>query len=436
MQSNSNQYPWTTPHHLLLHTIWLFCISWWDCIRWMFKEAYLDYTALVMIIRPPIWQRNISMLRKLLRVVLLTLQSAVYHWSHDVQSAHQVTQDSPLCHSRELVEITHSDIITTGSSVQSPCVWDSVLPESDNRANAWRCSFNTQNSWVITAWFSAVMFRPVRPTSGVVTKIEEFGDSWNFRCISVHSSLPISTYMLKISKWSAKNFVSHHFKWQTWPGRGQNSTAFYGGGARGKALSSLSCSCTSASFDASSSSGSGYSSGALTSIGRNVSLSYQKIRESTQVLIGQSLYHCPETSLWSSVSPITNERHASRHLCTLQAPEAPSEVYLCRRVFSLACSASVHSRSTRCAYHLSSRTSGFPFVSFDSAHLLIVQGFGSRIIWCAASCWASWSSVRMACIKLFTAEYSDLAPCFSITVSSSGSSGAPENSHIVWKHQS
>jgi len=52
MESNSNQYTWTPPQCLILHTIWLFCICWWDCIAWMFKESYLDYTALIMIICP------------------------------------------------------------------------------------------------------------------------------------------------------------------------------------------------------------------------------------------------------------------------------------------------------------------------------------------------------------------------------------------------
>jgi len=139
------------------------------------------------------------------------------------------------------------------------------------------------------------------------------------------------------------------------------------------------------------------------------------------------------SGLWC---PNSNENQASHHLWTLHTPEAPCEVNLSTRVFSLACSSSVHSRSTRCAFSFGIRTSGFPFASFDSDHLLIVQGFAIWIIWCAASGWAFWSSVRLACIKLFTAESSASVPCFSMKVSSSGSSGAPENSHIVWKRQS
>jgi len=131
-------------------------------------------------------------------------------------------------------------------------------------------------------------------------------------------------------------------------------------------------------------------------------------------------------SFQSSVSPNTNEKHASCHLCTLHAPDAPCELYLSTTVFSSACSSSVHSKSKRCGFSFGIRTSGFPFVSIDSDHLLIVQGFKFWIIWCAAACWASSSSVWMACIKLFTVEYSASAQCFSITVSSTGSSGAPE----------
>jgi hypothetical protein len=46
-----------------------------------------------------------------------------------------------------------------------------------------------------------------------------------------------------------------------------------------------------------------------------------------------------------------------------------------------------------------------------------------------------WSSVRIRRIKLFIVDYIPLALCFSIIVSSSGSSGEPENTHIVYKHQ-
>jgi hypothetical protein len=137
----------------------------------------------------------------------------------------------------------------------------------------------------------------------------------------------------------------------------------------------LSGSCRSASFDASSLSGLGYSADSLTSIGRNLFPSHWNIGESTQVSSGHSLYHCPETSFGSSVSPNTNEIHARRHQCALQALEAPREVYLSTRVFSLAGSCSVHLRLSRWAFSFAIRTSGFPLSSFDSDHLLIVQGF-------------------------------------------------------------
>jgi len=97
--------------------------------------------------------------------------------------------------------------------------------------------------------------------------------------------------------------VSHHFEWQTWPGRGQNSIALCGEGAPGSAFALLSCSGRSASHDSLSWSGSGYSAGSLTSIGRNVSLSHQKIRESIKVVSGHSLHHGPGKLLQSSVSP-------------------------------------------------------------------------------------------------------------------------------------
>jgi len=83
-----------------------------------------------------------------------------------------------------------------------------------------------------------------------------------------------------------------------------------------------------------------------TKIARNSTLCDQKFRESTQLLSGHWSYHCPEMVFRSSVSPNTNEKHTSHHLCTLHAAEAPCEVYLSTRVFSWACSSSVHSRST------------------------------------------------------------------------------------------
>jgi len=236
--------------------------------------------------------------------------------------------------------------------------------------------------------------------------------------------------MWNMSKWSAKYLISHHFSWRNWPGRGQNSTAVCGG-ALGSALSSLTCSGRSASLDVSSWSGSGYSAVVLRSIGRNSSLGHRKMRESTQVSRGHSSCNCPQTSLWSSVSPNTNEKHASHHLWTLHAPEEPRAMSLSTRALSFACSSSVHSRSIRCAFSIGIRMSGFPLASFGSDHILIIRGFGIYIIRRAASCWATLSSVRIPCIELFTAEYNPSAQSFSFNVSSAGSSGAPENSHIV-----
>jgi len=65
-----------------------------------------------------IWQHKVSLLCKPLRMVLMALQNPVYHRRRDVWSVHQTMQDSHLSHSRELLEITCSVIITIGSSVQ------------------------------------------------------------------------------------------------------------------------------------------------------------------------------------------------------------------------------------------------------------------------------------------------------------------------------
>jgi len=113
--------------------------------------------------------------------------------------------------------------------------------------------------------------------------------------------------MWNILTWCAEYLVSHHFKWQTWPGRGQNRTAICVWGALGSVLWFCSYSGNSASLDVSSWSGSGYSAGLLTSIARNVSISHWEIGRSTQVTSGHSWYHCPERSLRSLVSPNTKE---------------------------------------------------------------------------------------------------------------------------------
>jgi len=140
-----------------------------------------------------------------------------------------------------------------------------------------------------------------------------------------------------------------------------------------------------ASLDALSSSGLGYTPGPLNSIRRSMSLSHRKIGEPNQVSCGHSSYHCPKTSFRSSVSPNTNEKHASLHLCTLHTPGVPSEVHLSTRVFSLAWPSSVHSRSTRCAFSFGIRTCGIPFASVNADHLLMVHHFAIWITRCATS---------------------------------------------------
>jgi len=176
----------------------------------------------------------------------------------------------------------------------------------------------------------------------------------------------------------------------------------------------------------------GYSAGSSTTFGSNVTVSPWNIGESTQVLSGYLSYHCPEMWWRYSVSHNSNETPASRHWCTLYAPKALLEVYLCTRAFSCGRWSSIHSRSMRCAFSFCIRTSGLKLASLDSEHLIIIQVFPIFIIRCAASCWASSSSVWIACIKLITAEYVASAPCFPITVLSSGLSGTPENSHSIW----
>jgi len=269
-------------------------------------------------------------------------------------------------------------------------------------------------------------------TKGVVTNTEGLRDSWNLICISVLSLLPISAYTWNISTWSANYFVIHHFKWRTSPGKGQNSTAFWGEGALGRVFSCLLCSVRSTTHNPSSSLHLEYSAALFTTTGRNASLTYRKISESTEVSSGYSCYHWAVMLLRSTISPNTNEKHASRHRWTIHAPEAPHEVCLSTKAFTSSGMFSVHSRSMRYAFSFGIHSSDFLLVGFDSNHLLIVQSFALYIIQCAASSWAALHSVQIACIKLFTAEYNASAPCFSITVSSSGSSGSPDISHIMW----
>jgi len=76
----------------------------------------------------------------------------------------------------------------------------------------------------------------------------------------------------------------------------------------------------------------------------------------------------------------------------------------------------IHLKSPSCEFSFGIGTSGFSFASFNSDPRLTVQGFVIRIIRCAISCWASWSLVWMACIKLFTVQFRALAPFFSISL--------------------
>jgi len=189
---------------------------------------------------------------------------------------------------------------------------------------------------VNTARFAAVRFRSVTPTLCVVSNAEGFRKSWNLSYISKCSSLLISAYMWNVSTWSKKYFYSHHLKLSMSPRRGQSSTACSGGSPLGSSFWLLSCSGRNTTLDLSSSLGSGYSACLLTRIGRNRndSLSCQKIGESTQQLSGHSLYHCPEMSFQSWVSPNTHTQYASRHVWSVHAPGAPWEVYLSTRVFT------------------------------------------------------------------------------------------------------
>jgi hypothetical protein len=169
--------------------------------------------------------------------------------------------------------------------------------------------------------------------------------------------------------------VNDHIKGRTWPGSGQNGAAFCRGGVRGNVHLTLSDLGRRTSFDASSSSGSGCFTGSLRNIGRNMSLNYRKIGESSQVSIANSFYDCPEMTFRFSVCPNTNEEHGSYHPCTLHAAEAPCEVVISTRIFSFACASLVHLRSTRFAFSFGIQIGGFPFVRCDSDHIKIVQSF-------------------------------------------------------------
>jgi len=187
-------------------------------------------------------------------------------------------------------------------------LWQCLFcPSWATRANACCFPLHTQIVRENTAWFAVLRYRLVLPTLGVVTNTEECHEPWNMSCISVCLSLPMSAYMWKISTWSTKYLVSHHIQWWTWPSSKQHRNALCVGGALASAFWGVSWSRRSAWLDESDWSGSGCSAGSLIIIARNISLSHQAIRESTQVLSSQYLYNCPKTLLQLLLSPKTNK---------------------------------------------------------------------------------------------------------------------------------
>jgi len=60
--------------------------------------------------------------------VLTTLKNPVNHRSRDLRLTHQAVQDSHSGHTAVLVEITHTVIIATKTSIQPHCASYSVLP--------------------------------------------------------------------------------------------------------------------------------------------------------------------------------------------------------------------------------------------------------------------------------------------------------------------
>jgi len=100
-------------------------------------------------------------------------------------------------------------------------------------------------------------------------------------------------------------------------------------------------------------------------------------------------------------------------------------------IFSFTCSTWVHSRWMRCEFSYGIPTSGFALASFDTDQLIFVQRFALSIRQWASSCWASSSSVRIACIILFPVRYNAPAPSFPIAVLFSGASGGLDNYNII-----
>ena len=199
----------------------------------------------------------------------------------------------------------------------------------------------------------------------------------------------------------------------------------------GSTLSFLPCSGRSASLDSSSQLGSKYSAVSLTTNGGNVSLSWRKNGEFAKVLSGQSSYQCPMTSLRSSVSPKIYIQRATCQQRTRHATEAPCKPNHSTRVICFVRGSQVHSRWVKNVLSDGIWASAVPLASFNSIHLALRHGLVLGIIRHGAPCGVASSCVWTASIVLFTEGHDASRWFLSITELSSGSSGAPENSHIM-----
>jgi len=110
--------------------------------------------------------------------------------------------------------------------------------------------------------------------------------------------------------------------------------------------------------------------------------------------------------------PQTNHEHGTNYLWTMNASQAPHEVYLSTSIFRFASMTSVHLREHRHPSLFGIWMSGFWLAGFNYGRLINVQGVAICIIWCTVFCWASSTSVWIACIKLFTAECTGCAAWF------------------------
>lgn len=130
--------------------------------------------------------------------------------------------------------------------------------------------------------------------------------------------------------------------------------------------------------------------------------------------------------------PNTNQTLVSCHPQIFPAPEALCQKNLSTQVFCFPSSCPIHRKSTSCAFLFSIQISCFPLRSVNSDHHLIIEVIAIYIILCATSCRTLVSSAWVTYIALFVVEFNPSAPCLSISVSSSGSSGPAENKQIVW----